>query len=132
MFNGGTPFALQGSVVGWLRVIDELAKLDAETWVPGHGPVSNGEEIAVVKGYLQLVRDTAAAGLAAGITPLEASREMDLGEYAELTDGERLVGNMHRAYADLTDPDNLAKPIDLVAAIGDMRTYNGGPIVSHA
>lgn len=109
-----------------------MADLDADVWVGGHGPVSDGSEIAVVKGYLQLVRHTAQAGIDADIPPLEASRELDLGEYAELGDSERLVGNMHRAYADLTDPGNLGKPIDLAAAVGDMRIFNGGPIVSHA
>ncbi|WP_067457313.1 hypothetical protein [Actinomadura macra] len=62
---------------------------------------------------------------AAGLTPLEAARETDLGEYAELTDPERIVGNLHRAYAEL---DGLAPgaPIDLVSALDDMITYNGG------
>ena len=39
---------------------------------------------------------------------------------------------MHRAYADLTDPERLGKPMDLAPAIADMQTFNGGPIVAHA
>ncbi len=132
LFNGGMPFALQGSVVGWIGVMDQLADLDAGRWVPGHGPVSDGGNLAVVKGYLELVRDTAEQARAAGISPLEASQQLDLGEYSDLDDDERLVGNMHRAFADLEDPDNLAKPLVLPPIIADMRTYNGGPIVAHA
>ena len=38
---------------------------------------------------------------------------------------ERIVGNLHRAYAEL---DGLAPgaPIDVFAALGEMVTFNGG------
>lgn len=41
LFNGGTPFLMQGSVAGAITVLEEVvAPLGAETIVPGHGPVS--------------------------------------------------------------------------------------------
>ena len=40
LFNGGTPFALQGSVSGWIDVLQSVLRpLGAQTLVPGHGPV---------------------------------------------------------------------------------------------
>ncbi len=39
LFNGGTPFVMMGSVAGSLAALEELRRLDAETIVPGHGPV---------------------------------------------------------------------------------------------
>ena len=39
VFLSHTP-VLDGSLRGWLRVIDELAALPAQRVVPGHGPVS--------------------------------------------------------------------------------------------
>ena len=39
VFLGHTP-VLDGSLRGWLDVIDELATLPAQRVVPGHGPVS--------------------------------------------------------------------------------------------
>ena len=38
-------------------------------------------------------------------------------------DPERLVGNLHRAYAEIT-----GGTVDLQAAFGDMITFNGGPL----
>ena len=38
---------------------------------------------------------------------------------------ERIVGNLHRAYAELDGAERGA-PIDLVSALLDMVTYNGG------
>ncbi|MEV0150792.1 MULTISPECIES: MBL fold metallo-hydrolase [unclassified Nonomuraea] len=125
VFNGGTPFVLMGSVDGMLDALDRLAELGAETIVPGHGDVCGPEVIGRVRGYLRFVRDTAERGRSAGLTPLETARETDLGEWAELLDAERIVGNLHRAYAEL---DGLPRggDIDLVAAIGDMIAFNGG------
>ncbi|MDL4774367.1 MULTISPECIES: MBL fold metallo-hydrolase [Thermomonosporaceae] len=126
LFNGGTPFLMQGSVAGAITVLEEVvAPLGAETIVPGHGPVAGPELIGQVLGYLRFVQDTAAAARAAGLTPLEAARETDLGEYAGLTDPERLVGNLYRALAELDGAEPGAR-IDPVPALTDMVAFNGG------
>jgi cyclase len=89
VFNGGTPFVLMGSVEGTLRVLEEQIKpLGARTIVPGHGPVCGPEVVDDVLGYLRHVQAVAKQGFAAGLTPLEAAREIGLGEYADWTDSE--------------------------------------------
>jgi cyclase len=68
----------------------------------------------------------------AGLSPLDAARELDLGPYAGLLDAERIVGNLHRAYAELGGAPRGA-PIGVVAALTDMVTYNGGqPLTCYA
>jgi cyclase len=62
---------------------------------------------------------------AAGVPPLQAARETDLGRFAGWADAERLVGNLHRARAEL-DGAPRGGPIDVVAALADMVAYNGG------
>ncbi|MWA01037.1 MBL fold metallo-hydrolase [Actinomadura sp. LD22] len=126
LFNGGTPFVLQGSVAGAIAVLEEVvAPLDAAVIVPGHGPVAGPELIGRVLGYLRFLQATAADGKAAGLSPLEAAREADLGAYAELTDSERIVGNLHRAYAEL-DGLEPGGEIDAATALQEMVDYNGG------
>ncbi|MDS1268952.1 MBL fold metallo-hydrolase [Lipingzhangella sp. LS1_29] len=132
VFAGGTPLAVQGSIRGWLTALDRLAELGARTLVPGHGPVCGPEEISQVRGYLEFVRDTAAAGWRRGQSPLELAENTDLGQFGGLTDPERIVANLHRAYAELDDPHNLGKTLDLAPAMLDMRRYLGGPLVSYA
>lgn len=131
VFSGGAPFALQGSVLGWLETLDELEHLGAETIVPGHGPVCGPAGLDAVRAYLEFVLETARRGLDAGMAPLELARATDLGEFAALLDGERIVGNLHRAYADLRGEPRGA-PLDLPGVVGDMVAYHGGPIRSHA
>ncbi len=100
--------------------------------MPGHGPVCGPEVIDQVLAYLRFVQETARAGRAAGLSPLEAARTADLGEFGGLTDAERIVGNLHRAYLELSGAARGA-PLDLAAALGEMVAYNGGrPLTCHA
>jgi cyclase len=129
LFNGGTPFVLMGSVAGSIDVLENVLKpLGARTIVPGHGELTGPALIDDVLGYLRFVQETARTARAAGLTPLEAARDTDLGQYADLLDPERLVGNLHRAYADLD-----GTPVDIIAALTEMVAYNNGiPLTSYA
>ncbi|MGH9017709.1 MAG: MBL fold metallo-hydrolase [Acidimicrobiales bacterium] len=126
VFHGGTPFVLMGSVAGALVVLDRLAEFDAEVLVPGHGAPGGRDLIDGVGEYLRFVQDTAQAAWESGVTPLEAARQTDLGPYADLTDRERLVGNLHRAYAECAGARPGDPVVDVAAAFVDMVTYNGG------
>jgi cyclase len=127
VFNGGTPFLLMGSVAGCVEALQEVVlPLGARTVVPGHGPVFEGPgPIEATLDYLDFVLELAVEGRAAGLTPLEAARDADLGRFAGWPDAERLVGNLHRAYAELAGTPR-GGPIDLAGALTDMVAYNGG------
>ena len=127
VFNGGTPFVVMGSVSGSLAALDRIAAFGAATIVPGHGDPCGPDVLPGLRRYLEFVQATAANGRAADLTPLDAARQTDLGEFAGLLDPERIVGNLHRAYAEL-DGAAPGAPIDIMAAITDMVTYNGGPL----
>jgi len=132
LFRGGTPFLLMGSVAGAISVLEKLKHLPATTIVPGHGGVAGPELIDEVLGYLRFVTSSAVAAREAGLSPLDAARELDLGPYADLLDAERIVGNLHRAYAEL-DGAPPGAPIDILAALTDMVTYNDGqPLTCYA
>src|SRR5215211_885970 len=125
VFNGGTPFVVMGSVAGALAALERLEDLGAETIVPGHGPVCGPEALASQRAYLRMVSALADEAAAAGVEPLEAARDADLGEFAGWHDPERLVGNLHRALAERRglEPGGT---LDVAAAFADMVAYNGG------
>jgi cyclase len=127
VFVGGTPFVPMGSISGSLVALERLRAFGAKTLVPGHGPVSGPEVIQPVEEYLRFIQETARAGKSAGLSPLELARETDLGKFAELSDSERIVGNLYRAYAEL-DGAEPGAPIDTPAALRDMVAYHGGPL----
>ncbi|MFF9149325.1 MBL fold metallo-hydrolase [Streptomyces sp. NPDC014861] len=132
VFEGGTPFLPMGSLAGSLRALDVLRSLDAERVVPGHGPVTDPGAFDATERYLRWVTELAAEGHAKGDPPLETARRADLGAFAAWRESERLVANLHRAYAEL---DGLPEghPLDPVAVFGDMAAMNGGvPVACHA
>ncbi|MEU0373285.1 MBL fold metallo-hydrolase [Streptomyces sp. NPDC006283] len=132
IFNGGTPFVPMGSLSGSLRALDMLRSLGAETVVPGHGPITDPSAYDATERYLRFVAELAEEGHAKGLTPLQTARGADLGVLAALRESERLVANLHRAYAEL-DGQAEGSPLDAAAVFADMAAMNGGvPVACHA
>ncbi|MFG2619821.1 MBL fold metallo-hydrolase [Streptomyces sp. NPDC048507] len=132
VFAGGTPFLAMGSLSGSLRALELLATLDAETVVPGHGPLTDPSAYEATGRYLRFVAELAREGRDKGLTPLETAQGADLGEFAAWRESERLVANVHRAYAELAGEPEGA-PLDIMAVLRDMTVMNGGtPILCHA
>jgi cyclase len=123
-FNGVTPFFAMGSGTGLLAALERIRALDPTVIVPGHGEVCGPEVLAPIEAYIRFVQSCARDGVASGASPLDVARETDLGQFGELIDPERFVGNLHREYAELEglEPGGA---IDLVAMFGDMVTMNG-------
>ncbi|MEO6317579.1 MAG: MBL fold metallo-hydrolase [Acidimicrobiales bacterium] len=130
VFHGLTPLVMAGSVDGALRSIDWLAGFEPEHLVPGHGPVVTVADLAGVladhERYYRFVLAVAADGQRDGLGPLEAAQRTDLGEFGSWADAERLVLNLHRAYADAG-----GEAFDVVRAFIDAITWNGGPLTTH-
>jgi len=125
VMSGCTPFVLMGSVSGSLSALRRLRELNPATVVSGHGPVSGPEVLDATENYLRELSRIADAGLAAGMSPLEAARTADLGDLAGLRDSERIVGNLHRAYAERRGaPPGAA--LDVPAVFQEMVAYNDG------
>ena len=131
VMSGVTPFCLMGSIEGSLRTIERLRRLRPETVVTGHGPVSGPEVFDVAEEYLRWVQRLARKGMSAGLTPLETARQADLGQFARLIDAERLLPNLHRAYAELQGASPGAE-LDVLASFNEMVEFLGRLPSCHA
>ncbi|MFE4455572.1 MBL fold metallo-hydrolase [Streptomyces sp. NPDC056796] len=131
VWSGVTPYVLMGSVSGSLRALERLRALGPAVVVPGHGPVGGPELIDATEAYLRLLQRLAEDGLRRGVDPLRAAREADTGAFAGFLDPERLVGNLHRAYAELEGLAPGAR-IDVAASFKEMVVFNGGLPACHA
>jgi cyclase len=125
LMSGATPFHLFGSVRGGLVAIETLRALRPVTVVCGHGPVCGPEVLDTCAAYLRWIQELAAWGRAAGRTPLEVARLAGPGDFGDLIDRERIVGNLHRAYAELGDGE-LGESLDAAAVFTEMVDYNDG------
>ncbi|MBO0807008.1 MAG: MBL fold metallo-hydrolase, partial [Actinobacteria bacterium] len=127
VMSGATPFNLMGSISGALRAVAELRQLGAQTVVCGHGPVAGPEVFDETTTYLKWIQALAAHGAARRLSPLQAAQEAELGAFGHLIDAERIVGNLHRAYAEIAGGE-LGRPLDVVTIFGEMIEYNGGAL----
>lgn len=94
-----TPLAHEGHIGNWIRIGERvLTEVDADVIVPGHGPVGTKRDLEVALGYLRLVHDGARKAFEAGASEREAVASIDLGEYAEWTEAERIIPNVMRCY----------------------------------
>jgi cyclase len=131
VMSGVTPFVPMGTVTGSLAALDRLRALGAETVVTGHGVLAGPEVFDEMSGYLHWLLRVARDGMAAGLSPLAAGRDVKLGDYADWLDSARLVPNLHRAYADEAGTP-AGTGVDLITAFGEMIDYHGGPLPCHA
>jgi glyoxylase-like metal-dependent hydrolase (beta-lactamase superfamily II) len=131
LFIGGTPIIWAGPVENWIRACDRLLELEAQVYVPGHGPVTDRGGVAAARDYLVFVQDAATSRFAQGMSIQEATADIDehLGVFARLGDRERLAQNVANIYSFL-DPDAEQLPVSEVfqamASLGGYPTAQAG------
>ena len=101
LFVGVTPVMWAGPVVNWLGAIDRLLELEADTFVPGHGPVCGRAEAETVKRYWVWLEAAARHRFGLGMSAWEAARDIALSpefathEWSGWSQPERIVINLH-------------------------------------
>jgi glyoxylase-like metal-dependent hydrolase (beta-lactamase superfamily II) len=76
LFVGTTPVMWAGPVAGWLAALDTLLGLEADVYVPGHGPVCGREEIVAVGDHWRWLEPEVARHHTAGRSPWQAAQEI--------------------------------------------------------
>jgi cyclase len=126
-----TPTLVGGSALGYLSVLERLRGLDAEHVVPGHGRICSSTVIDETERYLQFLLELAADAIVHDLSPLEAARASELGEFEPWLDSERIVGNLYRAMHELA-PDLFSTGLDMHAMWRDTEDLLGRPLHSRA
>ena len=121
LFHGGHPIVWAGPVSNWIAACDRVLELKPTVVVPGHGPLATTAAVLDLKHYFEFLTAEARPRFEAGMTPLEAARDMDLGPYAGWSEAERLVANVHALYRDF-GTDTTA---DALSLMGEMALLAG-------
>jgi cyclase len=121
VFVEGTPIAWAGPISNWTAACEAIASLDVDTVVPGHGPITDRQGVLDVKRYFDFVFAEAQKRHAVGMDSMEAAFDIELGEFAELSDAERIVVTVETIYRDL-DPSRPAP--DPAAMFRGMGRYH--------
>jgi cyclase len=103
LFIEGTPIMWDGPVANWLAACERIIELGARTIVPGHGPVTDDSGVRDVQRYLTYVRDEARQRFDAGMDETAAADDIDLTDFRDWGDPERIAVNVATVYREL-DP----------------------------
>lgn len=79
VFSEMHPYMADGHLERLLEALDEIANLDVQVIVPGHGPVGDASDIATMRQYLMDAQQNAAQALQDGAT-LENAGEIAMAE----------------------------------------------------
>jgi cyclase len=118
VFVDGTPIAWQGPISNWTTACDAIIALDVDTVVPGHGPITDKQGVLDVKRYMQFVFDESKQRYEAGMDAADAAFDIDLGEFADLSDSERLPVTVETAYRDLDPSRPHPDPVNMFRLMG--------------
>ena len=119
LFHGGHPIVWAGPVDNWIAACDAILAMDPAVVVPGHGPVCGAEAVAAEREYFRFLQREVPPRAAAGMSPLDAARDIDLAPYADLGEPERFVVNVAAVYRDLGHD----VPDDALSALGQMAAF---------
>jgi glyoxylase-like metal-dependent hydrolase (beta-lactamase superfamily II) len=109
LFSGVTPVMWHGPVSAWIEAIDRLTALEADVFVPGHGPVASRRELAALRDYWGWLADAAAGGRAAGVEPFELCRQLtSSAEFA----GFRAWQNPERLFVNVVNIDRQLRGLE--------------------
>lgn len=104
LFVGATPVMWAGPVANWTAALDLLLELEADIYVPGHGPVTEAEGVRTVRRYWEWLEPAARERFGRGLTVDQAARdllwrnEFQDREFAEWDNPERIVINLRTLY----------------------------------
>jgi cyclase len=101
LFSGGTPIVWHGPVQNWLDACDRIESLAPRALVPGHGPICGTDGLADTRRYLGYVRDQARARRRVGMSAAEAADDIDISDFRDWGDAERIVVNVETVYREL-------------------------------
>jgi glyoxylase-like metal-dependent hydrolase (beta-lactamase superfamily II) len=119
LFNEGHPIMWAGPVGNWIRACETILNLEVETVVPGHGPITDKQAVARLKGYFEYLQQEVRRCFEAGMSVMEAARAIPMDAYVSWIDPERIVVNVAAIYRELGAEQEYASALSLFALMAE-------------
>lgn len=126
LFIEGTPIMWAGPVSNWLTACERILELDARVLVPGHGPVTDHSGVRDIQRYLRYVHDEARQRFEAGMDSEAAAQDIDVSEFRDWGDPERIAVNVATVYRELDPSLPDVSPPELFARMGRWSSGHAG------
>ena len=117
LFIGGHPIVWEGPVANWIAACEQIEAMDLEFIVPGHGPLTGKAGVARVREYLVYLEAEARTRFEGGMPAFEAAKDIDMRDYADLGESERLVVNVDTLYREFSGAGPRKSAVPCFAAM---------------
>ncbi|WP_374943669.1 MBL fold metallo-hydrolase [Sphingomonas sp.] len=118
LFLGVHPAIWAGSVEGWIDACDTMLSLDVDTFVSGHGPVTDKNGVRTFRAYLVEIRAETRKRFEAGLSVEEAAFDIAWSPpFDEWLSPERVVGCVNYLYRSWGSTDTIDDFVGVFAAL---------------
>ena len=118
LFHQVHPLLGMGSSEAWIAALNLILSWDVEVVVPGHGPIADKNGVRGLRDYFLYLRDEARKRFEAGMTFLEAARDISLDAFKGWPDEERVFSNVNALYREFG-----AEPAPFLEVLGIARAH---------
>ena len=119
LFIEGHPIMWAGPVGNWIRACELILNLDVETIVPGHGPITDKQGVQRLKGYFEYLDTEVRKRYEAGLSVMDAAKDINIDAYAGWNDAERLVVNVASIYRELEGDQDPSGSLNLFGLMAE-------------
>jgi glyoxylase-like metal-dependent hydrolase (beta-lactamase superfamily II) len=101
-FNEAIPNVQDATLSAWMKTLEEVLKLDADKFVPGHGAVGNRKDVQNFLAYLEALQSLVKAAVERGDSVEQATKEITVpAKYAAYRFQNFFPSNVQKMYAEL-------------------------------
>jgi cyclase len=97
------PFCQNASPSKWIDSCRTIEAMDVDTIIPGHGPIGTKQNLAEMRGYLELLKVEAKKRYDAKMSIGQAAADIHMGKYENWIGPERIVMDTQRFYAEFSN-----------------------------
>jgi cyclase len=117
LFIGGHPIVWEGPVSNWIAACERIEAMELDAIIPGHGPLTDKAGVRRVREYLSYLHDQARERFDGGMSAAEAAKDIDMRDYADLGEGERIVVNVDTLYREFSGAEPRKSVVPCFAAM---------------
>lgn len=101
-YNSALPYTQDASLLEWVATLGELLKLEADVFVPGHGPCGTRDDVKEFKNYLEDLKALVEPGIVRGDSMQQILRDVRLPpRYASYDFQNFFQSNLQKMYVEL-------------------------------
>jgi cyclase len=101
-FSRAIPNVEDANILQWMKTLQEVMKLDAEKFVPGHGPIGSKNDVELFSEYFNELKSLVQSAIDRGDTIEQATREIQMPvKYSSYWFQNFFPSNVQKMYAEL-------------------------------